>query len=776
MKRILMTLLALAMMLPVQLSYSQDLKTQKKELAALRKKIKLPKPKASQAELDAAPNVMTAYRSGFVKINKDNLNWQLVRDIAKNVRILAAAAELNGGDSMDDFNAYLDYLATGQIIEACPKLAYSNYNDIRKVPADFISALSVCDTQRRERLIRSVKAYLDGALLHETPENIAAKVNSDYLYNAIQHTFILCLYEPDELKAIEEVQAFSNFLSACTQYTKGGLDILKPDGTGFHHKSHYNGYMYSFRTWTEYMSILSGTSFRVSEQAYERLKKAVISYYLMCVNSKNDKNRIFANSLAGRHPFSGMEMNYTAEMFEKLIAVGGDFQGKAQDDELAAYYNYFFKTNKYKTSAQINPEGYFQFNYSPIGVYRKDNWVVTMRCPTAYFWGGEIYDKTNRYGRYQSHGTLEVLYEGGRGASGYPTCEDDSGAGWDWNMAPGSTTVHYTDWTPMMPYGNDKDRFDQKAEETNFAGALSFGDCGVFAADFIQGDKWGSQRFTPTNLKFRKSVFAIDGMLWSMGTGISAVGDYPDDMTTATNLFQQVIASPCATVCGEKVSKDRVYEPGSELRIMTPVGTGFVIPSEHAPLKLFAGRQKTPCSRGPSQPDGSLPVVKCYLDHGIKPQDASYSYVVVPATDDSRLEQIQNQQSAGELFKVLKAEADAHIVRYQPDGTVAYSLFAPADGLDYGVLMSTDETALVMERPSKDGASVTLAICNPDLKPLWNIETKNWSARPTKISIVLSGTWKINSDAVIAEPTAEGNTLVRLVLEPGMPVYLTLEK
>lgn len=153
-----------------------------------------------------------------------------------------------------------------------------------------------------------------------------------------------------------------------------------------------------------------------------------------------------------------------------------------------------------------------------------------MRSPTTKFWGGEIYNKTNRFGRYQSHGTLEIIYEGGLLPTGYPANKDNKGAGWELNMMPGSTTVHYTDWKEMMPYKNDKDRFDQWAKTSNFAGAVSMKEYGLFAAAFDQGDHWGSQRFTPTNLTFCKSVLAIDGMLFSVGNGISAKGEYADDM------------------------------------------------------------------------------------------------------------------------------------------------------------------------------------------------------------------------------------------------------
>lgn len=48
--------------------------------------------------------------------------------------------------------------------------------------------------------------------------------------------------------------------------------------------------------------------------------------------------------------------------------------------------------------------------------------------------------------------------KGGLAKCGYPADKEKKSAGWDWNMMPGSTTVHYTDWKEMTPNKNDADR------------------------------------------------------------------------------------------------------------------------------------------------------------------------------------------------------------------------------------------------------------------------------------------------------------------------------
>ena len=538
--------------------------TKLKELQEFRKKYKLANPKASENELKStqmAVKMLMLQRTGDYAVTGADL-WgekvmnQHLRDVAKTVRVLSYGALKNGKSGKADLDLYLDYLFTHNFFLRMPKLVYSNYSDVRTIPTDLMSAIPVCDEVRKAKMIAAVQKLLEVDVILQGDKAILNWISSDYIFNIVPYVFNLALANPNDQQAVQDLQLLSGFLRVCTRYNVGNKDILKPDGTGFHHNAHYNGYMYSYKTWVEYFYRFKGTSFKIDPKSYERLKKAVVTIYMTAVRTEGDKNRIYANSMAGRHPFYSIEVPFTQKLFEQLIEIGADATGTDLDKELAAYYNYFFKTDKYPVPA-ADANGFYQYNYSSAGVYRQPGWVAVMKSPTAMLWGSEIYNKTNRFGRYQSHGTLEILYDGGLVPTGYPSNNENKGAGWDWNMMPGSTTVHYTDWAEMMPYKNDKDRFDQKARTSNFAGAVSMKDYGLFATAFDQDDRWGSQRFTPTNLTFCKSVLAIDGMLFSIGNGISAKGDYADNMITATNLFQSVVSKQYnkLTVNGQEVTK-----------------------------------------------------------------------------------------------------------------------------------------------------------------------------------------------------------------------------
>lgn len=757
-----------------------------KELQEFRKKYKLAEPKASASELKSAQmalKMLMIQRTGDYTATSADL-WgeevkiEHLRDVAKNVRVLSYGALTLGKSGKADLDLYLDYLFTHNFFLRMPKLVYSNYSDVRKIPTDFMSAIPVLDDVRKAKVIAAVQKLLEVDIIRQGDKAIMNWISSDYIFNIVPYVFNLAIANPDDQQAIQDLQLLSGFLRVCTRYNVGNKDILKPDGTGFHHNAHYNGYMYSYRTWVEYFYRFKGTSLKIDKKSYERLKNAIVTIYMTAVCSDSDKNRIYANSMAGRHPFYNIEVPFTQKLFEQLIEIGSDVMG-TDDMDLAAYYNYFFKTNKYNVPAK-DANGFYQYNYSAAGVYRQPGWVAVMRCPTAMLWTGEIYNKTNRFGRYQGHGTLEVLYEGGLEPTGYPSKYENKGAGWDWNMMPGSTTVHYTDWAEMMPYKNDKDRFDQKAKTTNFAGAVSNKAYGLYAAAFDQGDNWGSQRFVPTNLTFCKSVLAIDGMLFSIGNGISAKGTYADNMITATNLFQTIISKNYnkLVVNGKTLGNgNKMTIPSAEaLTVINPVSTGYFVPAGHDEINIVYDKQQTPSSEGLAAKPATEVAAKAYINHGVKPEKKSYSFIVVPAANEAKMKDVADKQTKGELFSIVEMQDSLHVIKYAPKNVLAYSFFTPAKNLSVGEVVSSATELLLIEEKDAEG-NLSLAISNPNLRPKM-IDNKNWRETPTPAFIELKGTWQAegNIPGVFLKTMENGNTELSCLLRNGMPVYVNLKK
>lgn len=753
------------------------------DLCRLRKNYPLDTPKSTKNEIR---NSMTFLKT-FDFAGTGEIKSEEAHTLSAAMGSLAYAS-LVGLPEGREFGGVMDTLLEKKVIGRIAPFAYSRYDDVRKIPANFLSALPACNTKQQGKLIAAVKHLVEFDKLYQDTATVKVNVNTDYMYNVLPHLFICALHQPDEKQAVKDLFAFSHYLSACTQYSPGSKDGLKVDGTGFHHRTHYNGYMYAYKTWVQYMAYLKGTVFRVDMDAYQRMKKAIVSEYLMATLPVSGEEHFFANSLAGRHPFAGLMVDFSRELFRELVEVGGDIEGKEIDEELAGYYNAFFQTDYYKQIKPKELDGFYQFNHSPAGVYRYGNWVATMRCPTTRFWGGEIYNKTNRFGRYQSHGTLEILYNGSLEQSGYPSgWERFSGkrGGWDWNVVPGSTTVHYTDWKEMMPNGNDADRFDQWAATTNFSGALSWGDCGMFACTFDQGDHWGGRRFKATNLTFCKSVFAFDGILVSLGSGIGSRGDYADDRITATNLFQalEYKGKEAPVFNGKKLKKGDVLlpEPDKDNWLVTPCATGYLLPAGNDPLIVSYGNQTTPGPEGATPESfGTRCASKAYINHGIKPAKKKYCFAVVPNTTPKAMSVLAGRlfHKSG-LFEIKQHQDSLHILRHVPSATLAYALFAPATFLQEGILQSSDTPLLLMERfYGKDGI-LKLAVCSPDLRPVLSGDKKEWISTPTVSTLMFDGNWRLADVRIkgVLSCSYEGTcTKIVLELKDGLPLYLELRK
>ena len=65
------------------------------------------------------------------------------------------------------------------------------------------------------------------------------------------------------------------------------------------------------------------------------------------------------------------------------------------------------------------PDGHWSFNYGCFGIHRWNGKMATLKGFNKYVWASEIYTRDNRYGRYQSNGSVQIYNPGGRQASGF---------------------------------------------------------------------------------------------------------------------------------------------------------------------------------------------------------------------------------------------------------------------------------------------------------------------------------------------------------------------
>lgn len=352
----------------------------------------------------------------------------------------------------------------------------------------------------------------------------------DSWHTLLMAKFVSAMMFPDAREQEQALSGLSRWLSSSLRYTSGTIGGIKVDGTTFHHGGFYPGYTTGvLATVGEFIAFTNGTSFELTEEARQHIKSAFIAMRNYCNLYE------WGIGISGRHPFGGKMGSDDIEAFAN-IALSGDLsgQGNAFDRNLAADYlrlvrgkdtpnARFFKKEGVK-AAQA-PQGFFVYNYGSAGIFRRADWMVTLKGYTTDVWGAEIYAKDNRYGRYQSYGSVQIMGKGNpvsRAGSGFVQ------EGWDWNRLPGTTTIHL----PFELLDSPLKGTTMARSKENFSGSNSLdGKNGMFAMKLMERDY---ENFTP-DFVARKSVFCFDNRMVCLGTGITNSNtEYP----TETTLFQ----------------------------------------------------------------------------------------------------------------------------------------------------------------------------------------------------------------------------------------------
>lgn len=638
--------------------------------------------------------------------------------------------------------------------------------DFRETPRGFILGYRAYDAAFRERVWRMLH-YMYRLGDYWEPNGSPGYNTDDIYLNTRQHLGAILFLAPDDATAVQYLKGFKRFIERFTTPSHGTDDGIKVDGLGFHHRTHYNAYMYAFRVLSDQLHLLRGTSFQVNSNAYLNLRGAFFAMLRMANSVPGTTSPGYAaNAVCGRHPFN-TSLPFDNATLQRLGIWGGDTLGLPVDPVVAQAYNRLFgASHAYATftpyGPEPNPVGFYQFNYSPLGIYRQSNWVASMRGMNNVFWGAEIYADKNRYGRYQSYGALEILHPGGHGASGFNL------SGWDWNKPPGTTTI-LLPWAKLLA---ENAREDVRSA-LNFAGGLSFrGAGGLYACNFQEVVAGANHNST---FVWRKSWFCFSNQVICLGSDIRN-----NDLTnpTITTLFQGYLTNTTAPTVLNGTSITAfpfsTTNSGTGRWLLDGPGTGYFV-RIGPPLRLTRSLQTSPNETG-SGSSTTANYAAAWLDHGTAPSNAAYEYVVVPATSASAMSQLAAQytNAATTPYEVLQHNTTAHVVRWKPDGRVGYALFTTG-GLAAAVqtvaaLQNVSRPCLAMLQPATNG-QLWLTVVDPDLNFVNNLSA------PRQLDVVLAGAWWIanNPTNAVVQGMTSASTSLRLHTVHGLPVELLLQ-
>lgn len=561
----------------------------------------------------------------------------------------------------------------------------------------------------------------------------------------------------DERERARALAGLSRWLSGSLQYSPGTIGGIKVDGTTFHHGGFYPAYTTGVLAMVgQFIALTSHTRYVPTMEARQVLKSAFISMRNYCNIYE------WGIGISGRHPFGGSMKENDVAAFAYL-ALAGDLSGESNtfDHHLAADYMrlcnndtpeaiYFRKEGITPAKA---PQGFFVYNYGSAGIFRRNDWMVTLKGYTTDVWGSEIYRKDNRYGRYQSYGSVQIMGYPSRKASGF----DENG--WDWNRLPGTTTIHL----PFDLLDSPLPGTTMAHSKENFSGSSSLeGKNGMFAMKLMERNL---KNFTP-DFVARKSVFCFNNRMICLGTGISnSNASFPTETTLFQSTFQKGKSDIYVDGRLKNVPFHQELNDGKRHCIQDGYNNYYLVNGDNVQIQI--ARQDSHHEKTRAKTQGTF--ASAYINHGAAPQNAGYEYMVLIQPSPKELDAARRKAP----YQILHKDSIAHVVIDKQTGITAYAAFETYLPQKDELFLSIPAETMVMQKQS--GSNLLLSVCDPNLNISEKAFTTKEPSRPIEKKLILKGQWKCKTlQEDVTVEVGQTETVLTVTCRHGQPIEFIL--
>ena len=431
---------------------------------------------------------------------------------------------------------------------------------------------------------------------------------------------------------------------------------INPD-MGFHHRvdnvtsihSYGTNYVKAFTYWTVKTA---GTKFRLPETAL----KLLVDYYLdgICMAMSyrkypdpGAKNRDLSRKETLRPASTEipenfmLSTNYRKKEFEDIIKI----RKGEQRNELA--------WNKY-------------FWHSSYFAHQSKNYFASVRMYSSR--QNNIESPYNEEGLKMHHvadGANFLSRTGKEYIDVFPV--------WDWQKIPGTTVVQ----KPALP------PFKEIAKKgtSDFVGAVSDGKYGAAAFDFNS---------VHDVLKARKAWFFFDNEYVCLGAGINAMADFPVATTLNQCLLQNEVV--VKTQSGRQTLKKGKHQlTGVSWVLHDSVAWFFPSPTAVSLHNtMFSGNWRQINHQDWATGDMvEKDLFSVWLNHGTKPKDADYEYIVLPGMDAASMESYQKKSPV----IILSNKPELQAVKHKSLNIIQVVFYRA------GLIKLTDRITLTAESP-----------------------------------------------------------------------------
>jgi len=541
------------------------------------------------------------------------------------------------------------------------------------------------------------------------------------------------------------MQALARWVDNGLKHTEGLRPCFKTDGTVVHHRKAYPAYATGgFTGAVNAVWMLAKTSFAISQESHQNLKDALLAMRFYCYDD------IFPLAMSGRHPDGKGAL--IPSHYSRLAKAGSPDGAEEIDMELAAAFRRL--APKSKAFATIDPEStpqgteYYGFSCSMSHRYGDD--LVTIAGHSRYLWAAEIYQQANHYGRYLTHGSMDI--------GGF------SMLGWDWCHIPG-TTAAVLPMNQMKATVLNVDEFSGYEEmlisDEWFAGGVTHkGQNGAYAMKLHEHDKYNG------SLRAKKSFFVVENRIVCLGSDIE---NSLEGAPVHTTLFQKSLDS----------SDEDIQFISEEGFIKDHDGVTYIV--RDAKIHFRSGLQHSLHEESDMPTEGLFELA--YIDHGDIVKDGRYEYAVILPGGTS---------DAAASYEVVRHDSKVHSVKDIPTGIVSAAIFEEGS-VDQHIVYSSP--AMLMY--SAEGDVMTLSVANPDLALYEGESDEKFDAEgkrlersvysrywidnpcaPTTIKVTVKGLWDISDDngSDVVCIHVNGNTSLTFKSKEARTEEITLKK
>jgi chondroitin AC lyase len=406
-----------------------------------------------------------------------------------------------------------------------------------------------------------------------------------------------------------------------------------------------------------FASILEGTRFSFPRAEIELLSEFLLQGTRFMVRGHMLDYGAIGREIARKE--GGKEADGLIDACEQLAELEPD---KAEE------FN-SFKKHIQGAGASYSFLGHKHFWNSDFSVHQRDSYYTSVKMNSTRTNGTESINGENTKGYWLPYGVTYIVRRGDEYAGIFPV--------WDWAHLPGVTSP-----VSLMNIGSD-DR-----QPGTFVGGVSNGTYGASAMDLEL-----------PSIHAHKAWFYFDNEFVALGTGIASYS-------------QQVVN----TTLNQTLLKGDVYADGKVIpngdHFLTSVswllhdGVGYILnPSSDLTVRIGPqfGSWGGINVQYPKTASTSQAVLSVWINHGIRPKNASYEYIVVPGTDEQRLSEYANHPP---VHTIVNSE-DIQAVRHETLGISQVVFYSPGHLiLSKQLKVTVDEPCIVQIREMSKGLEI----------------------------------------------------------------------